>query len=219
MATAELETLSTKVEGMIEEGLVLPQISEDQRRRTEMALKHLKSPHHDSIRSFRSKCWQAEEMGLKRMSLLEIGNLLTGKKYRKVSTWLGWDGKPGPWRSLDPVEHKFEFFQYDGRNHRDWGQEPIYIKGWFAEPLVLSRLPNLQEEIPYPALLKVDQFKELGLFNCFSTVGPKKAFRSLSKPQPEPIDPVLVGCIYNRQWTPKGLDDPNYVAYFPLAKW
>jgi len=37
--------------------------------------------------------------------------------------------------------------------------------------------------------------------------------------QPEPIDPVLIECVYNRQWEPKGLDDPNYVAYFPLAKW
>jgi hypothetical protein len=217
-----LEQVSSEVEKILQiDPLKLPKPSEDQQRRTDMALKHLKSPYHDAIRKFRTRCWQSEELGLQRMSLLEIGELLMGKKYRKISTWMGWDGKPGKWARNDPQEHKFEYF-YDPRygvRTEPMGQEPLVLKGWFGPKLYLSRLPNLHDEVPYPALLKVDQFKELKLFNCFSIVGPKKAFRKMSKPVPEPIDPVLVGCIYNLEYTPKGLDDPNFVAYFPLAKW
>jgi hypothetical protein len=220
-----LEELSCRVEEMLQTDLKLPKPTEDHNRKAEMATKHLKSKYHDSMRAFQTRCWQAEELGLKRMSLLEMGELLIGKKYHKVKTWMGWDGRPEIWNSSDPPEHKFEYFQVNGRvvteRNRAYGQEPLILKRrFFGGPtLYLGRLPNLHEEVPYPALLKVEQFKDLKLFNCFSILGPKKAYRKLSKPVPEPIDPVLMGCIYNLGYDPQGLDDPNYVAYYPLAKW
>jgi hypothetical protein len=216
-----LEQISCKVEELLADGkLKLPKPLEDQNRKAEMATKHLKSEYHDQIREFQTRCWQAEQLGLTRMSLLEVGELLMGKKYRKVTTWWGWDGRVGHWNSNDPKEHVFEYFyRKDSYSGLNWGQEPLMIKRLFGPTLYLGRMPNLHDEVPYPALLKVEQFKELKLFNCFSIVGPKEAFRKLSKPVPEPIDPVLLGCIYNLEYKPNGLDDPNYVAYYPLAKW
>jgi hypothetical protein len=224
---AEIEEKTDELLGMPD--LALPEPSEDQKRRLEATVKHLGSKYHKELREFRTRCWQAEQLGLQRMNLLEAAHLLEGKCYSRIGTWMGWDGRPGEWEVRDPEEHRFEYF-YDhrtGRERTDMGQEPVYVscngvKRWLGlggQTLVLHRLPNLQDEIPYAALLKVDQFKELKLFTCFSILAPKEAFRSLSKPQPEPVDPVLVGSIYNLEYQPERLDDPNFVAHYPLAKW
>jgi hypothetical protein len=208
------------------EEMKLADLSADCKRQMEATEKHIGDKYHKELRKYRDRCWQAEQLGLERLSLLEIGELLEGKKYTKLKTWSGYDGRPGGASREYGKEHVFEYF-YDHRANGEeskskWAQEPIYLKsGLFsrAPKLVLSRLPNLQEEVPYPALLKVEQFKPLNLFNCFSVVGPEKAFRSMSDPIPEPVDPVLVGCVYNFEFEPTALDDPKYVSYYPLAKW
>ena len=210
-----------EVDANFPETIELPKPSEDLQRRTN-ATHQLHDAYHTSLLSFRTRCWQAEQLGLQRKNLLEIAQMLTGKNYSKVKTWYGWDSRPAPWSHRDPAEHKFEWFHTTGTKARSasFGQEPIFIKRFLGPTLALSRMANLQEEIPYGALLKAEQLKEAKLFNCFSVIGPKKAFRSLAKPQPEPIDPVLVGCIYNLQRDKlSSLDDPNYVAYYPLAMW
>lgn len=220
-----IQQIQGKVEFILgQEDLALPKPTEVDRRKLDAIEQHITSHFHTSLRRFKTRCWQAEELGLDKMSLCQAAELVTEKSYNRVKTWWGWDGRPGKWERADDKqkwgEWLFEYF-YDPFGDVTWndmGMEPLFVKGR-GPTLTLGRLQNYNGEIPYPALLKVDQFKDLKLFNCFSILGPKDAFRTSRKIRKSPFTPVLVGIIYNLDFVPVGLDDPNYVAYYPLAKW
>jgi hypothetical protein len=174
--------------------------------------------------SFKTRCCQAESFGLDRMSLCEVAQLITKKNYKWVRTWWGWDGRTGKWDLQDRQKYKefiFEYF-YDSFFNATWAGmalEPLFVKGIFAPTLMLSRLHDHNVDCPHSTFLKMNQLKELKLFNCFSILGPKNAFRSSKKFHKSKYISVLLGVIYNLNYTPNGNNDPNYVAYYPLAKW
>lgn len=220
-----LQQITAKIEFILsQDDLELPEPNEIEKRKLEAVTQHISSTYHTSLRKFKTRCWQAETLGLDQLTLCGVAKLLTGKNYTKVKTWWGWNGKPGKWERSDDKQRwpdcLFEYF-YDPFGNATWsnfGLEPLFVKGR-GPTLMLGRLGDFNEEIPYAALLKVNQFKELKMFNCFSILGPRDAFRSQRKSFQRRLSPVLVGCMYNLDYSPQNLDDPNYVAYYPLAKW
>lgn len=219
-----LQQITAKIEFILsQDDLELPEPNEIEKRKLEAITQQL-GGYHASLQRYKTRCWQAETLGLDQFTLREVAKLLTGQDYTKVKTWWGWDGKPGEWERIDDREKWsdciFEYF-YDPFGNVTWsniGLEPLFVKGR-GPMLMLGRLSDFNAEIPYAALLKVNQFKKIKIFNCFSILGPRNAFRSQRKSFQCPLSPVLVGCIYNFDYSPQDLDDPNYVAYYPLAKW
>lgn len=220
-----LQQIQAKIEFILsQDELELPEPNAVELAKLEAVTQHISSTYHTSLRRFKTRCWQAETLGLDQMNLRQVAKLISDKKYSRVKTWWGWDGKPGKWERADDKEKYasclFEHF-YDPFGDVTWnnfGLEPLFVRG-NGPTLMLGRLGDFNSEIPYAALLKVQQFKDLKLFNCFSILGSPDCFRSQAKQKKSKLTPVLVGCMYNLDYQPQQLDDPNYVAYYPLAKW
>jgi hypothetical protein len=160
--------------------------------------------------------WQAKEMGFKELTDASMIEMLMGESHT--------DHKNGD-------KHKIEWLynHHTGNVGTTWTSvATIYYRqeragAWHLPPFAKQikwevqdgKLDYLKREIPYGVILKINELKNLKIFNSFGVMAPKDAWFTQKE-----IDPIVYGLIY--QLPPD--DENNHTAvgsisqYF-IAKW
>lgn len=163
---------------------------------------------------FEMRCWQAEQMGFQKLAPAAMVEMLMGESHTK---------------QFDGDTRQNHEWTYDHHNDKslgkDWGGKPtIYQrwerKGpWYLPPFFdqlswecqFGKLDYLRREIPHGVVLRINECKELKLFNSFSVMAPKEAWERKTT-----IDPILVANIWELAASHKEVVQS---AQFFIAQW
>lgn len=179
--------------------------------------------NHRTSCLFDMRCWQAEEMGFKRIESGEMVKMLTGEH---ATSFIDGD-----------VRHIHEYVY---NHHTDsvfdsedkWGGFPtIFIrkekKGkWYWPPfgevetwrVQMGKFNYLKRDIPYGVVLKINEVKKFKLFNVFSVMAPMEAWERKTD-----IDPIAIASIwelpFKEPYKEKKSSSAGQTAHFFLAQW
>ena len=199
--------------------LQIPKPSDDWRRRLE-ALSEANLESHRSSLLFDMRCWQAEQMGFKKVTVSDLVKMIYNESHTVEEAAEG--------------RQTYEWFY----NHHDgvtlindkctWGGNPeqfarIEKKGlWYLPPFAkiekwrcqFGKLNYLKREIPYGVVLRMNEIRKLNLFNVFNVLAPMEAWTRKTD-----IDPIVVATIFEVIKNEKGNDTAGQVSHFFLARW
>ena len=175
--------------------------------------------HRESL-IFDMRCWQAEQLGFQKVDSSNLVQMLMGNHHTETA-----DGE---------TRQNYEW-QY---NHHDdvvvdkdktWGGKATIFRRferglWHYPPFSkimtwecqFGKLDYLKREIPYGVVLRINECKELKLFNVFNVLAPKEAWERKTD-----IDPIVIASIWEMP-SPKEKDESRtagQVAHFFLAQW
>lgn len=169
---------------------------------------------------FDMRKWQAAQMGFKEIASADMVQMLMGEPHTETS-----DGK------------ERQVYEWMYHHHKDaentettWGGVPTIFRRvcrqgvWYMPPFAkkiqwecqFGKLDYLKREIPYGVVLRINECKQLKLFNCFNVMAPMEAWERKTD-----IDPIVVGTI----WEIPPIEKPDInesagqVAHFFLAQW
>lgn len=168
---------------------------------------------------FDMRKWQAKEMGFKEISSNDLVKMLMGDAHT--------ESEEGKTRQ----NHEWAYDHHvDELLGKDWGSNPIIFRRivregfWSLPPFSKKlkwechwgRLDHLKREIPYGVILRINECKQLKLFNCFNVLAPKEAWEIKTD-----IDPIVVATIWELppKKDPKASRQAGQVAHFFLAQW
>lgn len=182
------------------------------------ALEEAKLTAHRASCIFDMRKWQAEELGFKEINSTDMVEMLMKEKHT--------DEAEGSER------HTYEW----AYNHHDdvllnntWGGKPTIFKRivragfWHLPPfnkktvweVQFSKLNYLKRDIPYGVVLKINECKELKLFNCFNVMAPMEAWERKTD-----IDPIVVATIWELPPNDEGkFTTAGQTAHYFLAQW
>jgi hypothetical protein len=204
-------------DGMIK-GIVLPEppiLMKDKL----LALEEGKLSKHRSSCIFDMRCWQAKELGFQQLESGEMVRMLMGNPHTEEDE--GAERQTYEWVYN---HHTDTEMTSDG-----WGGKPTIFKRivraglWYAPPFSktkvwscqFGKLDYLKREIPYGVVLRINESKQLKLFNCFNVIAPQEAWERKTD-----IDPIVVATIWE---LPPVEEKKNktvgQVAHFFLAQW
>ena len=184
------------------------------------ALEEAKLTNHRVSCLYDMRCWQAKEMGFKQFTSDELVELLMRKnptekedgKERQVleyvynhhddvtlSKEIGWGSNPTI------------FSRYDRKGF--WHLPPFSkIKLWECQ---FGKLDYLKRDIPYGVVLRINECKELKLFNWFQVIAPLEAWERKTD-----IDPIVIATIAELPLNEKGkISTAGQTAFFFIAQW
>lgn len=171
---------------------------------------------------FDMRKWQAKEMGFSEISSNDLVKMLMGEAHTETA-----DG-------TERQNHEWAYNHHeDEMLGKEWGGNPIIYRRMVREGLwslppfskklkwecQWGRLDFLKREIPYGVVLRVNECKQLKLFNCFNVLAPMEAWIKKTD-----IDPIVVATI----WELPPNTDPKREgkrvsagqgAHFFLAQW
>ena len=197
----------------------VPEPSPDWKRKIE-ALEEAKLVNQRAALIFDMRCWQAEQMGFKRIRSNNLVEMLMGSKHTEETS--GTERQTYEW-----IYHHFQDKCFEKSN---WGGVPeIFIRKekrglWFLPPFSkqevwrcqFGKLDYLKRQIPYGVVLRILEVKKMKLFNAFNVIAPMEAWIRETD-----IDPIVVSTIWelpppmpNQQGESAG-----QVAHFFLAQW
>jgi hypothetical protein len=166
---------------------------------------------------FEARVWQAEQLGFVRLTGKEAVTMLMGKpptfsmkeldqthrhEYLYDHVYDTDKHTSFLFSSLDGF-HPTDFYRYERRR---WF--PLtHKKVWTCR---MGSLGALAKDIPYGVVLRVNEVKNLKLFNAFTAVAPIELW--LDKPTPR-TDPIVLATIYANTY------NVEKAAHFFLAQW
>ena len=166
---------------------------------------------------FEMRCWQAKELGFHQVTTVDLVKMLMGEPHTDTE---------------DAAERQNYEWAY---NHHDnkllekiWGGKPVLFKRiirnglWhlppFSKKLIwtcqFGKLNYLKREIPYGVVLRLNECKELKLFNCFNVLAPMEAWQRKTD-----VDPIVVATIWELPPTDGKFNTAGQSAHFFLAQW
>lgn len=172
---------------------------------------------------FDMRCEQADKMGFMRLTSGQAVEMLMGEAHTDT-------------KERDDVPRQtYEWFynHHDGvlleKDKCNWGGFPIDFwrmerkSFWYMPPFAkvekwrcrFSKLDYLKREIPYGVLLRINELKELKLFNVFNIVAPLEAFERNTD-----IDPIVLATIW--EVPPRDKDKGSTAGqaqHYFLAQW
>lgn len=168
---------------------------------------------------FDMRCWQVKELGFEQVTSEEMVEMLMGEAHNKVK---------------DDTARQVHEWVYDHHEDKDmssqgWGGFAVDFlrvarKGiWHKPPFAIhnfwtcrfGKLDYLKRSIPYGVVLRINECKELKLFNAFNVMAPLEAWERKTD-----IDPIVVASVW--ELPPKELNTNRtvgQVAHFFLAQW
>jgi hypothetical protein len=184
------------------------------------ALTEAKLDQHRSALIFDMRKWQAKEMGFEEISSSTMVKMLMGEEHTET----------------DEGERQVYEWCYDHHDDvvldkkENWGGKStifnrVVRKGlWYMPPfskvkvwsVQFGKLNYLKRDIPYGVVLRINECKELKLFNVFQVLAPMEAWEKKTD-----IDPIVVASIWEM---PPKIDEKSgrtagQVAHFFLAQW
>lgn len=194
-----------------------PEPSLDWQRKI-VALKEANLPNHSSAAIFDMRCEQAAKIGFKQITVADMVEMLMGEKHTDQK-----DAK---------VRQRYEWiYDHHTNKHSDnktesWGGKPtIFIrkKRRVLFPLLkkeiwrcqFGKMDYLKRQIPYGVILRMQEVKKIGLFNCFNVLAPMEAWERATE-----IDPIVAATIWELPPPDdEGKERAGQVAHFFLAQW
>lgn len=96
------------------------------------------------------------------------------------------------------------------------------IKPWYLPPFCtkeiwrcrFGKIDYLERDIPYGVILRINELKELKIFNCFSIVAPIEAWQHKTD-----IDPIVLGFIWEMPVTGNEYSKAGDTQAFFIAQW
>jgi hypothetical protein len=218
MLTEELKEVIKKTDEMFAiPELKIPEPSPDWKRKMD-ALEEAKLTNHRAALIFDMRCWQAEQMGFRKIESGEMVKMLMGEAHtvaegegdRQVYEWV-----------YDHHQDKVE-------SPTNWGGSPhtfskIERKGlWYMPPFAkvlkwkcqFGKVNYLKRELPYGVVLRMNEVRKLKLFNCFNVLAPMEAWERKTD-----IDPIMVATIWEITKDKEGSNTAGQTAHFFLAQW
>lgn len=177
-----------------------------------------------SLAKLRQRQEIADKMGFEKVTLPEMAQMLMGDEPTKIKSaesvhhpeyFLGQENEPE--KPVEPAGSFLEAMlagrQFVSRPHII--PKVLSFKGEGRKwKLQFGALNFLKAEIPYGVVLRLQEIKELALFDCFSVMAPEELWVQLP---PKPIDPIVVASMYvgnNNQHDPTDL-----AAHYFIAQW
>lgn len=213
-----LQEVKEKTEGIFGEKLIVPEPAFHWKDKIEaLEVAGLTSHRVDAI--FDMRCEQASKMGFERMTSGELVEMLMGESYTKEVT-----GK-------ERQNHEWIYNHHTGETETKgctWGSAPVdFVRiekanKWYLPPFCteqkwscrFGRLNHLKRTIPYGVVLRINEVKELNLFNAFNVIAPVEAWERKTD-----IDPIVVATIWSIEKKPEGGSSAGQVAHYFLAQW
>lgn len=215
-----LQEVKQKTDKIFEEKtteLVLPKPSQIWQDRIE-ALEQAKLPKQRASCIFDMRKWQAEQMGFEQIESSTMVQMLMGEPHTEET-----EGETRQNYEWAYDHHKDELMD------KVWGGKPTIFnrlvrKGlWYMPPFAkvqewsvqFGKLDYLKRVIPYGVVLKINECKELKLFNCFNVIAPMEAWERKSD-----IDPIVVATIWELPPKDDGQNaSAGQAAHYFLAQW
>ncbi len=169
---------------------------------------------HLRILSYDYRVDKAKNLGLIAHPLDKFVSILMGNPPTRIST---------SWGHFT-YEYVYDFVKNTELDRSDlWVPNLTFLRGhwWSKDHYVVQNRPmgQLLRPIPYGVVLRLQEIKELKLFNAFSVLAPREAFAT----QQFAHDPIVIGEMWRNE-TPQrneydSLYDSTQQTYFFIAKW
>jgi hypothetical protein len=184
-------------------------------------LEALEEAHLESQRRalvFKMRCWQAQQLGFQEIHSSTLVEMLMGSKHTSLT--YGKDRQVYEW--------VYDHHEDEVAINTQWGGQPAIFnrherRSWFLPPFSkklswqcqFGKLDYLKREIPYGVVLRLNELKDLKLFNCFNVLAPMEAWEKKTD-----IDPILVATIWEMpQKKENEGQQAGEVAHFFVAQW
>lgn len=210
-----LEEIVNETAPIFESSLTLPEPPIKFKDQIE-ALEKANLPRQKAAAIYDMRKWQVEKLGLKELGISDAVKILMGQQHTA---------------HRDGDKHKIEYVynHHTGQIENAWtGTATIYyrkerIHPWYKPPFIKQiiwecqsgKLDYLKREIPYGVILKINELKELGIFNSFSAVAPIEAWW-----KQKDIDPIVLGHLWQLPPDDDGkYSQTGFATTFFIAKW
>lgn len=166
---------------------------------------------------FDMRKWQASKMGFEEVNSNDLVKLLMGEEATENC-----DGD-------NRQTYEWTYNHHDDAELKDWGGKPTLFRRvvktglWHMPPFSkkvkwvaqFGKLNYLKREIPYGVVLRINECKQLKLFNCFNVIAPKEAWERKAD-----IDPIVVATIWELPISEEGKPvNAGQAAHYFLAQW
>lgn len=222
--TEVLTELITTTNKVFEGELKVPEPSQDWKRKLEV-LEQASLVRQKGALLFDLRCWQAEQLGFKRMTIVQMVEALMGQPHTDIGagterqhhewyynhhTDVTLAGKDCNWGDIPT-----QYFRMEKKN--TWYLPPYNKQeAWRCQ---FGKLDYIKRQIPYGVLLRIEELKKMKLFNAFNILAPMEAWTSKIE-----IDPIVVASIWeittkDPTADPKKYDSSGQDAHFFIAQW
>lgn len=166
---------------------------------------------------FDMRCWQAAEMGFRRIESGEMVQMLMGESHTATIT------------SDSRQTYEWIYNHHDDKvqSESNWGGKPEIFQRidrqgfWYMPPFAnkiiwqcqFGKLNYLKRTIPYGVVLRIEECKKTKLFNAFNVLAPLEAWERKTD-----IDPIVVASVWEIVETEKSTS-AGQVAHFFVAQW
>lgn len=213
-----LQEVKTKSDLIFDHGeLVLPEPSPIWKERM-AALEEANLPKQRAALIYDMRKWQAEQLGFQVVDSSQMVEMLMGECHTET----------GEGETRQNYEWAYNHHE-DEMLSKDWGGKPTTFKRverkglWYMPPFAkvtkweaqFGKLDYLKRDIPYGVVLKINECKQLKLFNCFNVLAPMEAWTRKTD-----IDPIVVASIWELPPDDKGkTSSAGQTAHYFLAQW
>lgn len=178
----------------VEDGLEIPEPAIRWKDKLEALDKSKLTNHHCHL-IFDMRVEQAETMGFVQMDSEELVEMLMGSPHNEI----------GDHPNRQNHEWVYNHHHDEIWTSKTWGAKPddFYLlekkNAWWLPPFGkkeiwrcrFGRLDYLKRDIPYGVVLRINELKELKIFNAFNVLAPLEAWESKTD-----IDPIVVASIW-----------------------
>ena len=219
-----LEELKSQLDVIFDcDELVVPEPSAHWKRKLD-ALEEADLTTQSDALIFDMRCEQARQMGFSQIKTGDMVEILMGE----VDTG-----------NEVPKDTSKQLYRWMMNHHTgiitkgddcSWGSRPhdwfcikrmgLWYKPPFAKKEVwrcrMGKLNKLQREIPYGVVLRLNELKELKLFNAFSVIAPIEVWEE----RKTDIDPIVMATMWELPLDDKGKrNSSGQTAHFFVAQW
>jgi len=174
--------------------------------------------HHCNL-IFDMRVEQVETMGFVQMDSDELVDILMGSPHNELED-----------DHLNRQNHEWAYNHHTDEVYVEtWGSKPtdFYLlekkNSWWLPPFGkkeiwrcrFGKLDHLKRDIPFGVVLRINELKDLKIFNAFSVLAPIEAWERKTD-----IDPIVVATIWEMPFGKDGkCNDAGEVKHFFIAQW
>lgn len=170
---------------------------------------------------FEMRCKQAEMMGFQSFTVAELVEILMGEKHTHTKD------------AGDRQTYEWFYNHHTGTilcgKDCNWGGKPedFYLlrkeSAWYLPPFCKTEVwrcrfgkPDyLERQIPYGVVLRINELKDIKMFNAFNILAPIEAWKHQTD-----IDPIVVGSVWEiPQNKEGGHNSAGDTQHFFIAQW
>ena len=170
---------------------------------------------------FEMRIEQANTMGFQSFTVAELTEILMGEKHTHEE------------EHENRQSYEWMYNHHTGTilagDDCDWGGKPedLYLmrkeSPWYLPPFCkkevwrcrFGKLDHLERQIPYGIVLRINELKEVKMFNAFNVLAPIEAWEHQTD-----IDPIIVGTIWEMPKNDNGRHSKaGDVQHFFVAQW